>query len=54
MDIHEEFQRFKTHPFMRRLLEGGTRVQILKQGTGRTPTPEDGVSLRIALFNDKG
>jgi electron-transferring-flavoprotein dehydrogenase len=26
MDIHEEFQRFKTHPFMRRLLEGGTRA----------------------------
>ncbi len=26
MDIHEEFQRFKTHPFVRTLLEGGTRV----------------------------
>jgi electron-transferring-flavoprotein dehydrogenase len=26
MDIHEEFQRFKTHPFVSKLLEGGTRV----------------------------
>jgi len=26
MDIHEELQRFKTHPFVRQLLEGGTRV----------------------------
>ncbi len=26
LDIHEEFQRFKTHPEIRKLLEGGTRV----------------------------
>ncbi len=26
LDIHEEFQRFKTHPYVRQLLEGGTRV----------------------------
>jgi electron-transferring-flavoprotein dehydrogenase len=26
MDIHDELQRFKTHPFVRQLLEGGTRV----------------------------
>ena len=26
MDIHEEFQRFKTHPYVRQMLEGGTRV----------------------------
>jgi electron-transferring-flavoprotein dehydrogenase len=26
MDLHEEFQRFKTHPYVRALLEGGTRV----------------------------
>ncbi len=26
MDIHEEFQRFKTHPYVKPLLEGGTRV----------------------------
>ncbi len=25
-DIHEEFQRFKTHPYMRAILKGGTRV----------------------------
>ncbi|RKY21883.1 MAG: hypothetical protein DRQ55_02865 [Planctomycetota bacterium] len=25
-DIHEEFQRFKTHPFVAQLLKGGTRV----------------------------
>jgi electron-transferring-flavoprotein dehydrogenase len=27
LDIHEEFQRFKTHPFVREILQGGTRVQ---------------------------
>ena len=26
LDIHEEFQRWKTHPFARGLLQGGTRV----------------------------
>jgi electron-transferring-flavoprotein dehydrogenase len=26
LDIHEEMQRFKTHPFIRDLLKGGTRV----------------------------
>jgi electron-transferring-flavoprotein dehydrogenase len=26
LDIHEEFQRWKTHPFVRGLLQGGTRV----------------------------
>jgi electron-transferring-flavoprotein dehydrogenase len=26
LDLHEEFQRFKTHPFVRSLLAGGTRV----------------------------
>ncbi|MGQ0552541.1 MAG: 4Fe-4S dicluster domain-containing protein [Planctomycetota bacterium] len=26
LDLHEEFQRFKTHPFVRKLLQGGTRV----------------------------
>ncbi|MBM3984879.1 MAG: electron transfer flavoprotein-ubiquinone oxidoreductase [Planctomycetes bacterium] len=26
LDIHEEFQRWKTHPFVRAILEGGTRV----------------------------
>jgi electron-transferring-flavoprotein dehydrogenase len=26
LDLHEELQRFKTHPYVRSLLEGGTRV----------------------------
>ena len=26
LDLHDEFQRFKTHPFVRALLSGGTRV----------------------------
>jgi len=26
MDVHEEFQRFKTHPYVRGMLEGGERV----------------------------
>jgi electron-transferring-flavoprotein dehydrogenase len=26
LDIHEEFQRWKTHPFVRAILQGGTRV----------------------------
>ena len=26
LDLHDEFQRFKTHPFVRGLLQGGTRV----------------------------
>jgi electron-transferring-flavoprotein dehydrogenase len=26
LDIHDEFQRFKTHPFIRELLQGGTRL----------------------------
>ena len=26
LDLHDEFQRFKTHPFVRSLLQGGTRV----------------------------
>ena len=32
-------------------LEGGTRYKLLAQGRGATPTPEQGVSLRLGLFN---
>lgn len=35
-------------------LEGGTRYEVLRAGSGATPRPDQGVALRLAAWNNKG
>ena len=48
-DPHEAFQRFKTHPFVKRILEGGTLVRF-----GAKTIPEGGWYSMPRLYVDGG